>query len=51
MTLENMDVDFDSSFEKGHVYVGLSRAKSLNSIRIRNLTEDMIKADPKYLYK
>lgn len=47
MTLDEVSIDFENTFENGHAYVGLSRAKSSNSIRISNLTEEKIKANPK----
>ena len=47
MTLDNVIINFKHSFANGQIYVALSRVKSLNSLSIKNLDFNQIKADPK----
>ena len=44
MTLDRAIVDVDRSFEPGQVYVALSRVRSLEGLKVRNLLESRMRA-------
>lgn len=48
-TMATIYSDFERSFTYGQVYVALSRVKSLEGLRVANLTVSSIKAHPKAL--
>jgi ATP-dependent DNA helicase PIF1 len=45
MTLDNVEIDFQRTFEEGQVYVATSRAKSLDGIYVRNFHPSMVRAN------
>mmetsp|Transcript_33598 Transcript_33598/g.54450 ORF Transcript_33598/g.54450 Transcript_33598/m.54450 type:complete len:806 (+) Transcript_33598:527-2944(+) len=47
MSIDRLEVQADNVFEFGQAYVALSRATSLESLRLRGLTLSRIQADPK----
>lgn len=49
MSIDKLEIDFGRAFESGQIYVGLSRATSLDSLSIKNLNPNHIKVDSKCL--
>lgn len=49
MTLDSMVLHVGSAFECAQVYVGLSRARSLAHLEVREFRPNLVKAHPKAL--
>lgn len=49
MTLDCVEMSLGKAFEKGQIYVALSRAKSLKSIRVKDFSPSCIQVDPEVL--
>lgn len=47
MTLTKVNIDMQGIFEFGQAYVALSRAKTIEGLRVLNLRAEMIKAHPR----
>lgn len=49
MSIDKLEIDFGRAFESGQIYVGLSRATSLESLSIKNLNPNQITINSKCL--
>ena len=49
MTLDCVEISLERAFERGQAYVALSRAKSLNSLRVKGFNSSCVQVDPEVL--
>ncbi|CDZ97321.1 DNA helicase PIF1/RRM3 [Phaffia rhodozyma] len=49
MTLTDLKIDLDRTFEKGQAYVGISRCVSLQRLQVLNFNIDKVRAHPKVI--
>jgi len=49
LTLDYIDIDLTNCFAPGQAYVALSRAKTLEGLRLRGWNTASIKADPRVI--